>query len=49
MDYFERQSVHYYLYTYLFSYNMEQSQSWEDNQFLASQKILLISWNPKVI
>jgi len=32
----------------LFTYSMEQSPSWEANQFSASQAIHRISWNPKV-
>ena len=34
--------------TYLLTYSMEQSPSWEANQFSASQEIPLILWNPKV-
>ena len=38
-----------YLLTYIFGYvTMEQSPSWEDNRFSASQEILRILWNPKV-
>ena len=37
-----------YLLTYLLSYSMEQSQSWEANQFSASQEFPHILWNPKV-
>jgi hypothetical protein len=32
----------------LLAYSMEQSPSWEANQFEASQEILRILWNPKV-
>jgi hypothetical protein len=35
-------------YEYLLTYSMEQSPSWEANQFAASQKIPCILWNPKV-
>ena len=34
--------------TYLLTYSMEQSPSWEANRFSASQEILRILWNPKV-
>ena len=34
--------------TYLLTYSMEQSPSWEANRFSASQEIPLILWNPKV-
>ena len=37
-----------YLLTYLLTYSMQQSPSWEANQFSASQEILRILWNPKV-
>ena len=37
-----------YLLSYLLSYPMEQSPSWETNQFSASQEIPRILWNPKV-
>ena len=33
---------------YLLTYSMEQSPSWEANQFSASQEIPRILWNPKV-
>jgi hypothetical protein len=36
-------------YTYLLTYFMKQSPSWEANRFSASQKIPRILWNPKVI
>jgi len=36
------------LLTYLLTYSIEQSPSWEFNQFSASQEILWILWNPKV-
>jgi len=36
------------LFHYLLTYSMEQSPSWEANQFSASQEILRILWNPKV-
>ena len=32
----------------IFTYSMEQSPSWEANQFSASQEIPRILWNPKV-
>ena len=34
--------------TYLLTYSMVQSPSWEANWFAASQEIPRISWNPKV-
>ena len=34
--------------TYLLTYSMVQSPSWEANWFAASQEILLILWNPMV-
>ena len=34
--------------TYLLTYSMEQSPSWEANWFAASQEIPRILWNPKV-
>ena len=34
--------------SYLFTYSMEQSPSWEANQFSASQEIPHLLWNPKV-
>ena len=37
-----------YLHTYLLTYSMQQSPSWEANRFLASQEIPRILWNPKV-
>ena len=37
-----------YLLTYLFTYFMVQSPSWEANWFATSQQILRISRNPKV-
>jgi hypothetical protein len=37
-----------YLFTYVLTYSMEQSLSWEVNWFSASQEIPRISWNPKV-
>jgi len=36
------------LLTYLLTYSMEQSPSWEANRFSASQDIPRILWNPKV-
>ena len=36
------------LRTYLLTYSMQQSPSWEANRFLASQEIPRILWNPKV-
>ena len=35
-------------HTYLLTYSMVQSPSWEANWFAASQEIPRISWNPKV-
>jgi len=35
-------------FTYLLTYSMEQSPSWETNRFSASQEIPCILWNPKV-
>ena len=40
-------TVHY-LVTYLLTYSMEQSPSWEANRFSASQEIPHILWNLKV-
>ena len=40
--------VNAYLLTYLLTYSMEQSPSWEANLFAASQEIPRILWNPKV-
>jgi hypothetical protein len=37
-----------YLLTYLLTYYMEQSPSWEANRFLASQEIPRILWNQNV-
>ena len=37
-----------HLLTYLLTYSMVQSSSWEDNWFAASQEIPRISRNPKV-
>ena len=34
--------------TYLFTYSMQHSPSWEANRFSASQEIPRILWNPKV-
>jgi hypothetical protein len=34
--------------TYLLTYSMEQSPSWEANWFVASQEIPRVLWNPKV-
>ena len=34
--------------TYLLTYSMVQSPSWEANRFEASQEIPCILWNPKV-
>jgi hypothetical protein len=34
--------------TYLLTYSMEQSLSWEANRFAASQEISPILWNPNV-
>ena len=38
-----------YLFTYLCTYSMEQSHSWETNCFSASQEIPRILWNLKVL
>ena len=35
-------------FTYLLTYSMEQSPSWEANRFVVSQEIPRILWNPKV-
>jgi hypothetical protein len=35
-------------FTYLFTYSMEESPSWEANRFSASLEIPRILWNPKV-
>ena len=35
--------------TYLLNYSIQHSPSWEANQFLASQEISYILWNPKFI
>jgi len=36
-------------YTYsILTYSMQQSPSWEDNRFEASQEIPRILWNPKL-
>jgi hypothetical protein len=37
-----------YLFTYLLTYSMEQSPSWEADRFAASKEISRILWNPKV-
>jgi hypothetical protein len=37
-----------YFHTYLLTYSMEQSPSWEANRFSASQEIPLILWNTKI-
>ena len=42
-------SSYTYLLTYLLTNSMEQSPSWEANQFTASQEIPRILWNPKVL
>ena len=47
----KQQNVHYSkeLYiTYLLTYSMEQSPSWEANRFSVSQEIPRILWKPKV-
>jgi hypothetical protein len=36
------------LLTYFLAYSVENSPSWEANQFAASQEILHILWNLKV-
>ena len=36
-----------YLLTYLLTYSMAQSHTWEANRFSASQEIPCILWNPK--
>jgi hypothetical protein len=33
---------------YLLTYSMEQSPSWKDDWFAASQEIARVLWNPKV-
>jgi hypothetical protein len=38
----------YLLLTYLLTYSMEQSPSWEANRIAASQEIPHILWNTKV-
>jgi hypothetical protein len=40
--------IYSYLVTYLLTYSVEQSPSWEANRFVASQKIPRILWNPKI-
>ena len=40
--------MHYTFVTYLLTYSMVQSPSWEANWFAASQEIPHILWNPKV-
>jgi hypothetical protein len=42
-----RQIAHMKL-TYLLTYSMQQSTSWEANWFAASQEIPRVLWNPKV-
>ena len=46
------QNKYYYFFTqystYLLTYSLEQSPSWEPNQFSASQEIPCNLWNPKV-
>ena len=37
-----------YTVTYLRTYTMQQSRSWEASRFSASQEIPLILWNPRV-
>jgi hypothetical protein len=37
-----------YLFTYLITYSIQHSPSWEANRFAASQKVPRILWNPKV-
>jgi hypothetical protein len=37
-----------HLLTYLLTFSMEQSPSWEANRFSASEEIPRILWNPKV-
>ena len=46
--YYGGQSFYIYLLTYVLTYSMVQSPSWEANWFAASQEILRISPNPKV-
>jgi hypothetical protein len=40
--------IYIYIYTYLLTYSMEQSPSWEANQFVVSQEIPRVLLNPKV-
>jgi hypothetical protein len=42
-------SILFLYITYLLSYCMEQSPSWEANQFSGSQEIAHILWKPKVL
>jgi hypothetical protein len=44
----KRLYLHTYTRTYLITYSMEQSPSWEANMFPASQDIPRILCNPKV-
>ena len=37
-----------FILTYLLTYSMVQSPSWEANWFVANQEIPRILWNPKV-
>jgi hypothetical protein len=41
-------TVMFYLLTYLLTYSMYHSPSWEANRLAASQEIPCILWNPKV-
>ena len=43
----EWSKINKYLLTYLLTYFMEQSPSWEANRFAASQEIPRTLWNPK--
>jgi hypothetical protein len=36
------------IFTFLFTYSMEQNPSWETNRFSASREFSRIVWNPKV-
>ena len=48
-QFFQKRSLNlYFLLTYLLTYSVEQSPSWEATRFSASQEIPRILWNPKV-
>ena len=48
MRYCGSHNPHILIHTYLLTYSMVQSPSWEANLFAASQEIPRILWNPKV-